>query len=171
MLLIPGLLSLMLAAAALPDIPEPRFEVSYDQAQNAVMVNNPEPAPYTLSFDFPELENAAVDCGKPCLKVAPAGQTVRLLSFRRKNTDLPWRTSYYYQSRIGDYRAQPERKFVYELPYARGATFLIAQGYNGTFSHQDRFALDFLMPQGTPIHAARAGKAVWVVEHFNAGGN
>ena len=154
------------------ETPTPSLTVSYDQARHTVNVANHEHAPYTLAFSFPEFENAEVNCDRPCFKVAEPGQQGPLLVFRRKVSDRPWKARYEYHYRIGDYRAKPDVRHVYELPYAPGAGFKIAQGYNGNFTHQgaNRYALDFLMPEGTPIHAARAGKVVWVVNHFREGG-
>jgi len=50
--------------------------------------------------------------------------------------------------------------FPYELPYNKGEEYLIGQGYNGTISHQNEFALDFVMPIGTEILASREGIVV-----------
>ncbi len=51
----------------------------------------------------------------------------------------------------------PDTNFVYMLPYEVGTKRFVMQGYNGRFSHKGQFALDFKMPVGTPIHAARGG--------------
>src|SRR5262245_55306134 len=63
-------------------------------------------------------------------------------------------------------------RFVYELPFQPGRRFRVCQGYGGTYSHtgDDHFSLDFDMPEGTPVCAARAGLAYHVVDHFLAGG-
>ena len=44
---------------------------------------------------------------------------------------------------------------VFDLPFENGQKFKISQGYNGAFSHQNENALDFDMPIGTKILAAR----------------
>jgi len=49
--------------------------------------------------------------------------------------------------------------YVYSLPFKKGFSALVGQGYNGKFSHQNINALDFNMPIGTPITAIRAGKS------------
>lgn len=46
---------------------------------------------------------------------------------------------------------------VYSLPFAKGASFRVVQGYGGRFSHTHKAALDFGMPEGTPVLAARGG--------------
>lgn len=61
---------------------------------------------------------------------------------------------------------------VYVLPLADGAA-RISQGFGGAFSHQDpenRYAVDFAVPVGTPVLAARDGIVMQVVdEHAEAG--
>lgn len=47
--------------------------------------------------------------------------------------------------------------YVYQLPFAPGSGYKVVQGYGGLFSHKNIAALDFSMPTGTPVHAAREG--------------
>ncbi|MDB5197061.1 MAG: peptidase [Flaviaesturariibacter sp.] len=47
--------------------------------------------------------------------------------------------------------------YVYNLPFQKGAAYKVVQGYGGLFSHKHKAALDFGMPEGTPVHAARGG--------------
>ena len=63
-----------------------------------------------------------------------------------------------------------DTSYVYALPYEKGRTFLIVQGYFGVFSHQERAALDFKMKRGTKICAAREGVVVRVKEDSDKGG-
>lgn len=48
-------------------------------------------------------------------------------------------------------------EFTYELPYEKGNAFQVVQGYGGLFSHKNKAALDFDMPAGTAVYAARGG--------------
>jgi murein DD-endopeptidase MepM/ murein hydrolase activator NlpD len=59
---------------------------------------------------------------------------------------------------------------AYVLPYAGEKAPPVGQPYFGKFSHEARHALDFSMPEGTPIRAARAGMVCDVVEEFSEGG-
>jgi hypothetical protein len=59
---------------------------------------------------------------------------------------------------------------TYVLPYAGEEAPPVGQPYFGKFSHEERHALDFTMPEGTPIRAARAGMVCDVVEEFSEGG-
>ncbi|MEA1919397.1 MAG: M23 family metallopeptidase [Campylobacterota bacterium] len=49
---------------------------------------------------------------------------------------------------------------AYQIPFAKGARIPVSQGFNGTTSHKGKHAIDFAVPTGTPIHAARGGKVV-----------
>jgi len=59
----------------------------------------------------------------------------------------------------------PETDQIYYLPYQYGFTSLCGQGNYGTLSHEDlnKAAVDFLMPIGTNIVAARSGTVVAVI--------
>ncbi len=56
----------------------------------------------------------------------------------------------------------------YCLPYSQGESYEIYQSYCSPppGSHEKRYALDFLMPEGTEIIAARAGEVVELKEHW-----
>lgn len=53
---------------------------------------------------------------------------------------------------------------AYALPFEAGAVVRVGQGYHGAFSHAgtQAYAIDFPVPEGTPVVAARAG-TVWSV--------
>lgn len=73
---------------------------------------------------------------------------------------------------------RPETRTGYVLPFNYNAVE-ISQGYNGGFSHRalqrnaeltvihdDRFSLDFVLPLGTEVVAAKAGKVYRVADFF-----
>ena len=47
--------------------------------------------------------------------------------------------------------------YEYELPFQKGTKHQVVQGYGGLFSHRYIAAIDFEMPTGTPVCAARDG--------------
>ena len=55
----------------------------------------------------------------------------------------------------------------YYLPFEKGKEFRLVQGYDGPTSHKGQNALDFNMPEGTALTAAREGIVVRVVQNFN----
>ncbi|MBL7727730.1 MAG: M23 family metallopeptidase, partial [Dinghuibacter sp.] len=60
--------------------------------------------------------------------------------------------------------------YTYNLPYAPGAGYKVVQGYGGWFSHKNIAAIDFSMPVGTPVHAAREGVVYSYKSDSNEGG-
>lgn len=72
---------------------------------------------------------------------------------------------------VGNRDANHDDDYVYGFPYAEGRTFRILQGYGSRFSHRGReeFAVDFDMPVGTPVHAARDGTVARIVERHDKG--
>jgi murein DD-endopeptidase MepM/ murein hydrolase activator NlpD len=63
-----------------------------------------------------------------------------------------------------------DSSYVYRLPYEKGRSHLLVQGYNSLFSHRGRLALDFKMKKGTVIMAAREGVVTRIVQHYKNGG-
>lgn len=63
----------------------------------------------------------------------------------------------------------PQKKSPYKLPWKGGVSRLVAQGNQSFTSHRDfhRYAWDFVMPSGTPILAARAGKVSEVEDSYD----
>ena len=61
---------------------------------------------------------------------------------------------------------------LYRLPYQAGASFLVVQPGPGWVSHKgsQRYAIDWAMPEGTPVLAARDGVVTGVKEDSNVGG-
>ena len=61
-------------------------------------------------------------------------------------------------------------EYIYNLPYLKGTKHRVVQGYGGLFSHSNIAAIDFEMPVGTPIFAARDGQIYSFKEDSNEGG-
>jgi murein DD-endopeptidase MepM/ murein hydrolase activator NlpD len=59
---------------------------------------------------------------------------------------------------------------VYCLPYLRGNTFVVSQTTGETHFGTRRHAIDFQMPVGTPVHAAREGLVIQANQDFSEKG-
>lgn len=62
---------------------------------------------------------------------------------------------------------------LYELPFQKKKRYKIMQGFNGSFSHssdQSRYAIDFKIPIGDTVVAARSGYVVNAISHFTERG-
>ena len=60
--------------------------------------------------------------------------------------------------------------YAYELPFKKGAKCRVIQGYGGLFTHRYIAAIDFEMPIGTPVCAARGGIIYSYKDNSNEGG-
>lgn len=71
------------------------------------------------------------------------------------------------ESKIG------ERARLYYLPFKAGTRHTCIQGESGLLSHSgpNHYAIDFRMPVGTPVLAARAGRVVRIKEDSDTGGH
>jgi murein DD-endopeptidase MepM/ murein hydrolase activator NlpD len=78
---------------------------------------------------------------------------------------------YSYQWTVGDKDAVHDNHYAYALPYAPGKSYRVLQGYGSRFSHTglEQFAIDFDMPEGTEVHAAREGIVARVEESHTRG--
>ncbi len=59
---------------------------------------------------------------------------------------------------------------LYSLPYEPGLAFLVGQGYLEAPTHEGLYAIDWLMPEETPVLAARDGVVVEAVDAFAKSG-
>jgi murein DD-endopeptidase MepM/ murein hydrolase activator NlpD len=88
------------------------------------------------------------------------------------NKKKKWTYTYHVDWTRGSKYAQHDNSYIYTLPYEKGTSHVILQGFDAELSHDDssRYAVDFSMPEGTPVHASRGGIVVGVREHNNTGG-
>jgi len=61
-----------------------------------------------------------------------------------------------------------QQKSIYVLPYEVGKTYQCIQGWNTSHTHHDdyKYAVDFELPIGSKISAARAGTVLAIQENF-----
>jgi murein DD-endopeptidase MepM/ murein hydrolase activator NlpD len=63
-----------------------------------------------------------------------------------------------------------DTSYIYELPYEKGNSHLLIQGYYGHYTHKNKVALDFTMKRGTKIVAVREGVVIRSREDNTKGG-
>ncbi|MEE8119714.1 MAG: M23 family metallopeptidase [Gammaproteobacteria bacterium] len=132
---------------------------------------NKRPFPLTLSFRFDTRNLKRLDTSPETLTL-PGNEARVLARFKIINTGKPVRFKPVYDWVAGKLNAEHDDSVVYRLPYDSARAYSILQGYGGRFSHEgnERYTLDFNMRIGTPIHAARGGVVIDVVEHNDKGG-
>ena len=128
-----------------------------------IYVMNPEYCPVSVRFDF-VLTNLLFSEDKK-LFVVPAQTEKYKIGELTVDKSGSYKFNFNYQTTLGDVTlASFDQSFLYDLPFQKGKNFRVFQGYNGSFSHQNENALDFTMPEGTEVTAAREGKVVKVVQ-------
>jgi murein DD-endopeptidase MepM/ murein hydrolase activator NlpD len=73
---------------------------------------------------------------------------------------------------VGKVLGEHDDDHVYLLPFSPNRVYRLIQGYGGAYSHTNSsyYCLDFAMPVGEPVCAARAGTVAQVIDHFGPGG-
>lgn len=105
------------------------------------------------------LENL-IETAPPAPVVLAAGERRAIATWRVEFPRLPYRYQFRYQWNFGTPEARHEAGAVYGLPYPSGATYAVIQGNLGRYSHRDAYAIDWSMPEGTPVLAARDGLVI-----------
>jgi hypothetical protein len=106
----------------------------------------------------------------PFTVTVPAGKVVEAFTLTPQSDD--WSFTYTNHYTVGAANVKHNDSYLYALPYMPGATFKVTQGYHGSFSHTgpDEYAIDWKMPEGTAVLAAREGVVVSVKDGFDKGG-
>ncbi len=128
------------------------FDVTITITMNAENMLLPEELPYTETIS--------------------AKSAIKMFRISVKDRNKSSKYGYHIDWTRGSKYAEHDEAYVYKLPYATGSFYRISQGYNERFSHNEssRFAVDFSMHEGTPVHAAREGRVVDVRAFNDIGG-
>ncbi|WP_027378068.1 M23 family metallopeptidase [Kaistella palustris] len=131
----------------------------------AIFADNNEPMPISARFAF-KLSNLTSTLPNDEIVVIPP-KTKRFPIAELKEIKRNAANSFSYTNSYNFGNALQEsfdEDYIYSLPFESGKTQSVYQGYNGKFSHQNEFALDFDLKEGSPVLAAREGIAVEVVD-------
>ena len=125
----------------------------------------------TATFNA-RLVNMAPSEELPYTVVIPGKQIIDAFALSPVRANAAWNYDYKYACNLGSATASHDENQVYELPYAPGSSYTVVQGHHGSFSHtgQDEYAIDWKMPEGTAVLAARAGLVVKSKDDSSAGG-
>jgi murein DD-endopeptidase MepM/ murein hydrolase activator NlpD len=141
-----------------------------DGAITHVIIENLEYTEVTMTLDF-NIVNLKSSVEFPYTATFRPGET-EAFTLSATDADAGWEYSYTNYYKLGSTIAEPDST-VYLLPYAPGSAFRVSQGYDGSFSHKgsNLYAIDWKMPEGTPIRAARGGLVVKVKDDSDKGGS
>ena len=134
-------------------------------------VKNNELCEITMTFEM-GLVNLKATAELPFTITCPAGKTTKAFTISPVDAGNKWEYTYTNYYKLGSHSANHDDTYVYQLPYAGGSTFRVTQGYGGGFSHKgsNKYAIDWKMPEGTPVLSARDGVVVKIKNDSDVGG-
>jgi murein DD-endopeptidase MepM/ murein hydrolase activator NlpD len=133
-----------------------------------LIAENPEFCPITIKVNF-ELTNMRAESSTDIF-IIPARAKNFVVTRIRRITEAKYQFRYTYIYNYGAHQLNKyDENFKYYLPFKRNETILVSQGYNGERSHQGEMAIDFEIPKGTSVLAARDGIVIEVVDSNTVG--
>lgn len=122
------------------------------------------------------------------IRVRPVVQNIKMTMKPPKEFVLKAKSKYHYTTLVlgsgesrygfswsytmGSKDAQHDKDYVYRLPFKQGTSHIVSQGYNGEQTHKggSAYSIDFVMPVGTKVYAARDGVVVKTKSNSDKGG-
>lgn len=136
------------------------------------VVENLQHADVTVTIEM-ETKNLIVSKTLPVTVTLDPRSKTTVFDVTPADADKDSSWSYTYYATWGSMHVTHDDSHVYSLPFAAGKMFPVSQGFHGKYSHTggDCYSIDFKMPEGTPIHAARDGVVVGTKEDSDIGGS
>lgn len=130
-----------------------------------VFADNREPCPVSIKINM-TLKNMTSTRGNNKIFVVP-GYTngYEITKLVVKDNSKSSRFDINSVTAMGDhFQKEYDHDYPYDLPYNTGNTHRVMQGYHGKLSHINSYALDFDIPAGGDILAARDGIVIDVMD-------
>jgi len=133
---------------------------------------NQEPVPVTIALNFRSLENLRPPPGGRVERVVPPRTTVDLAHLATFERNAPVGASVTIEIDLGSSTNEIDGDVVYAVPFGGAEPRELIQGFGGLETHMAsmEYSLDFAMPEGTPVLAAREGTVLLVQDGFTEGG-
>ncbi|QOW25858.1 M23 family metallopeptidase [Lysobacter sp. H23M47] len=154
--------------AGAPDSCAARVRIEATDDGYHAWADNPLPGPIEVRLRYRQRHNTVSSPALPARATIPAGSSVVVAAFRVADPSRPVDFDLILDSVPGNPSAQP-RDVTYLLPLTKDTPVMIDQGFAGSFSHDDdenRYAIDFAVPVGTAVLAARDGVVMQVIDRY-----
>lgn len=142
------------------------FSVTVERIGNGqnLIARNRGPAPVSVRLTLSGADNVVASQSLPVHAVVRPNSEMVLLQIRPADPARSLRFSSQSAYNLGNFHAQHDPQARYRLPFADGGSFIISQAADGpltTHSAADsENAVDFTLPENTPIVAARDGTVI-----------
>ena len=144
-----------------------------EKRQPEFVIRNDYFGPVEVEVAFAQHENVRATPVLPRKFVIAPGVSEPLFGLGAINEYQGWRYGLNYRYSLGKPSARHDEQAIYYPPFASDNKFQISQAFNGQFTHtdeQNKYAIDLSMPEGSEIHAARAGVVMSLQNDFFKGG-
>jgi len=158
--------------ATAADAPAVRVTTKREGNSTHFFVSNEELCEVTMTFVM-TMQNLRANQQFPLTTTLLPGKTTEVFTLAPVCPDAKWLYDYTNYYKLGSACARHDDSVVYLLPYLPGNKFRVTQGYNGSFSHKgsNKYSIDWKMPEGTPVCAARGGVVVRAKDDSSMGGS
>ena len=129
--------------------------------------------PVEVELQLHDAENVMTEPALPATFVVPGQGEKQLLKVRAIDPYLGFSYRLSYKQMIGPPLDSLPPEFDYYPPFPLGMKFPISQGFDNDETHSEppnQYAVDIVMPIGTPVLAARGGRVIELEQGFKGGG-
>ncbi len=139
----------------------------------AIVARNPYHAPLLVEIELAGVRRAADGTAPRTLALIPPRTELVVATVQGAQPGVAPSFGYRAAYSLGNPLARHDDAARYRLPFADGLRFLVSQAPGGRAQTHDTpdtaDAVDFAMPVGTPVVAARGGVVMQVVQHHGEG--
>jgi len=135
----------------------------------ALFAQNTYYAPIQIAFRLKPIENVSADTPRTGLTVVPARSEQELVVVGKAVEQVELRFDSEFEYLPGEPGVEHRPEQPYRLPYALSSEVRVSQAFPDMTTHTDpasQHAVDFVMPIGTDVFAARDGIVIEVASDF-----
>jgi len=149
--------------------PEVRLFQRTGDAGISLIAQNTFYAPIQLAYRLSQMENVSSSTPRDGFKMLPPRSETELLVVSKAVQNEELKFEYEFQFLPGEPGAEHRPQRPYRLPFALSSTVRVSQAFPDVITHGDpssQYAIDFVMPVGTHVFAAREGVVIEVASDF-----
>lgn len=125
--------------------------------------------PVQIAFRLTDTRNVAPSAPREGWRTLPPRSETSVVLVEKESLNEEMGFSSEFEFLPGDPKAEHRPTELYRLPFALATAFPVSQAYPDSITHRDPaslHAIDFVMPIGTGVYAARGGVVIEVASDF-----